>query len=197
LSNKLSLYAQASKLSLENSEQYIKDAKLLIKNSSFGHASALLRLAVEESTKALVCWFTSEKILPRENKLVRDMFKDHRVKNKFFLSFLPGWIAGRTFRSWRRFMESMPKLSDEQISEGTREVQKIIASTDEMRHRAMYVNLKGTQVETPLEIGEEEPKDILWGAEFFLKVVRDIIEKFPEKRKAELRGVISKILKED
>lgn len=195
--SKLSLYAQASKLSLENSEQFIKDAKLLMKNSSFGHASALLRLAVEESTKALVCWYTSEKILPVENGLVKAMFKYHQIKNRFFLSFLSSWMAGRKIRSLRKFIESMPKLSREQQSEISKQYEKIIASTDEMRHRAMYVNLKGTELETPLEIGEEEPQNILLAAEFFLNLVRDIVEKFPEKKKAELRALISEVLKEN
>jgi AbiV family abortive infection protein len=196
LSNKFSLYAQASKLSLENAKQLIKDAKLLLKNSSFGHASALIRLAVEESTKALVCWFTSEKIFPIENKLVIDVFKYHKVKNEFFLGFLSGWMNREKFHSWRKLMESIAKLSQEQISEAPKEFQKMIASTDEMRHRAMYVNLKGTEVETPLEIGGEESKNLLIVAEFFLNVVRHIVEKFPEKRKAELRGFFSKIPKE-
>jgi len=197
LPSKLSLYAQASKLSLENSEQFIKDAKLLMKNSSFGHASALLRLAVEESTKALVCWYTSEKILPVENELVEDVFKHHKAKTRFFLTFLSGWKAGKTFRSLRKFMESMPKLSHGQLSEVSKQFEKIIASTDEMRHRAMYVNLKGTELETPLEIGEEEPQIILLAAEFFLNLVKDIFEKFPEKNKAELRALISEVLKEN
>ncbi|HUV02503.1 MAG TPA: AbiV family abortive infection protein [Desulfobacteria bacterium] len=45
----------AVELCLENAEQYIKDADLLIESSSFGHAYAFGVLAYEEMGKAAVC----------------------------------------------------------------------------------------------------------------------------------------------
>ena len=42
-------------LTLENAEQFIKDAELLVENSSFGHASAFAILAYEEIGKAFTC----------------------------------------------------------------------------------------------------------------------------------------------
>lgn len=47
----------AVELCIENAEQYIKDAELLIKRSSFGHAFAFGVLAYEELGKAVVCSF--------------------------------------------------------------------------------------------------------------------------------------------
>jgi len=195
--DQLSLYSRAAKLSLENAEQWIEDAKLLLEHGSFGHASALIRLAVEEAVKALTCWFTSEKIWPIENKIVRDVFRHHRVKNEFFLSFLAGWMAKVRFHSWKRLMESIPKLSQKEISEDLKRFEKLMVSTDEMRQRAMYVNLKEKEVETPLEIGEEEPKNIITVAEFFIKTVRNIAERIPESEKTKLKKLFSKIPKED
>lgn len=192
----LRLYSKAAKLSLENAEQWLKDAKLLLEHGSFGHADALIRLAVEEAVKALVCWLTSERIWPIENKVVRDVFRHHKVKNEFFLSFLAGWTARARFPSWKRLMESASKLLPEQISDAPKEFQKMIASTDKMRHRAMYVDRKGKEVETPIEVKEEEAKNISRLAEFFLKTVRHTIEEFPEEKKAELRGFFSKIPEE-
>ena len=197
MSNKLSLYAEATKLSLENAEQWIKDAKLLLKHGSFGHASALIRLAVEEAVKAFVCWFTSEKIFPIENKLVIDVFKYHKVKNEFFLGFLSAWMARERFHSWRRLMESIPKLSQKEVFEALEGFEKMITSTKRMRERAMYVNVEEKEVETPLAIVEEEPKKILTVAESFVKTVRSITEKMPRDEKAKLKRLFSEIPKED
>ena len=47
----------AVELCIENAEQYIKDAELLIESSSFGHAYAFGSLAYEEQGKAAGCIF--------------------------------------------------------------------------------------------------------------------------------------------
>jgi hypothetical protein len=75
----------------------------------------------------------------------------------------------------------------------------MIASTEKMRQRAIYVNVKPKrkEVETPMEIGEEEPKTILTAAEHFLKTVRYIAEKLPEEEKSNLKKLFSKIPKKD
>jgi len=44
---------------------------------------------------------------------------------------------------------------------------------------------------------EEEPKSTLIVAELLTKTVRNIAEKMPEEEKARLRGIFSKIPKED
>ena len=136
MSERLSLYSKATKLSLENAEQLSEDAKLLLEHGSYGHASALIRLAVEEAVKAHICWFTSEKIWPIENKIVRDVFRYHRVKNEIFLSFLSGMMTRARFHSWKRLMESIPKLSQKEISEG---LKKFVSS---IVKRIMQKNLK-------------------------------------------------------
>lgn len=199
LSDKLSLYSKAAKLSLENAEQWIKDAKLIMKHGSFGHASALIRFAVEESVKAYVCWFTSERIWPIENKAIRDVFRYHGVKNELILGFLFGMMAQTRFHSWEKLMKGISKISPKQVSKGLEEFEKMLVSTEKMRERAMYVDvfLKRKEVETPLEIMGEEPKSILMVAELFTKIVRDMAEKMPEEEKARLRGIFSKIPKED
>lgn len=199
LSDKLSLYSKAAKLSLENAEQWIKDAKLIMKHGSFGHASALIRFAVEESVKAYVCWFTSERIWPIENKAIRDVFRYHGVKNELILGFLFGMMAQTRFHSWKRLKESMPKISQEKLLEVSEEYEKMLTSTKKMRERAMYVDVfpERKELETPLEIMKEEPKSILMMAELFTKIVRDMAEKMPEEEKARLRGIFSKIPKED
>lgn len=198
MSDKVSLYAQATKLSLENAEQWIKDAKLLIKNSSFGHASALLRFACEEIAKARVCWLTSEKIIPRENKIIQDIFRYHETKNSIILAMLFNAMFFSDNRLRKEMMEGKLKPSEEEILETYEVFEDMLVSTEKMRQKAIYVdvNLEKNNVETPLTIGEKEVKVILWLAEFFLRIVKQNVEELSEVDKEKLREVFSSIPKE-
>jgi len=142
LPNKINLYAKAMKMSLENAEQWIKDAKLLMKHGRFGHASALLRFALEETAKAYICWFTSEGIWPLENKPIRDVFQYHRVKSQVFLGLFSyvTWLSKWNF-SLKRAIEEMPEPSDEEILEAYEEFEEMITGAEKMRQRAIYVDV--------------------------------------------------------
>jgi len=194
LSKKISLFSRATELSLKNAEQWIKDAKLLIENLSFGHASALLRFSCEEIAKAYVCWFTSEKMWPIENKVVRDIFRDHLVKNEVMLGllFTAMWISKHNLQELteRRF-----EPSDEDIIEAYEEWEDIVVSTEKMRQKAIYVdvNVEKEEVETPLTISEKEVRSILTVTEVFLKMVKYYVEEFPETKKEILREIFSSI----
>lgn len=80
-------FEKAVNLCLENAEQYIKDAELLIENSSFGHAYAFGVLAYEELGKAkmlsvvvLYSYFSGKKDIPIPKKTW-----ENRRKNPFFM----------------------------------------------------------------------------------------------------------------
>lgn len=197
LSDRLSLYSKAAKLSLENAEQWIKDAKLLIKNSSFGHASALLRFASEEIAKAYICWFTSEKIWPLKSKPIRDVFRYHRAKSGVFLGLLFS-LEYMLEHPIEKAMKDMLEASDEEIFKALEEFEHMIILAEKMRQRAMYVdvNLRKKEVKTPMRIGEKEPQSLLKGAEFFLKNMRYYVEECPEEKKAVLREIFSSIPRE-
>lgn len=199
LSEKLSLYSKAAKLSLENAEQWIEDAKLLMEHSSFGHVSALLRFALEETAKAYICWFTSEGIWPLENKPIKDAFQYHRVKNQLILGLLYGviWLSKWDF-SLKRAIEEMPEPSDEEILEAYEEFEEMITGAEKMRQRAIYVdvNLEKKKVAAPPNIEEKEPDNLLKLAEYFVRIVRLYMEKFPEKDKAKLREIFATVPKE-
>ena len=77
---KKDLFKEASKQSIENAEQWIKDAKRLIENASYGHSYSLLVFADEEIAKAYVCWLVSEDMIPVDSKLVKDIFRSHDTK---------------------------------------------------------------------------------------------------------------------
>jgi len=82
----------AFRLSIENAEQFIKDAELLIESSSFGHAYAFGVLAIEEMGKAFLfavavfLHHVYNKDLIEKKKLQnrrRNPFTKHLTKQKF------------------------------------------------------------------------------------------------------------------
>ena len=60
------LLKEAVQLCLDNVEQYIKDAQLLVENGSYGHAFALAVLGEEELSKAFIYHMCSEGFLPED-----------------------------------------------------------------------------------------------------------------------------------
>lgn len=198
LSNKLDLYAQATEFSLENAEQWIKDAKLLILNLSYGHASALLRFACEEIAKAYACWLTSEKIYPIDNKLVKDVFLRHRAKNEIILGILLlfQWISSNPTRQEMDYEDF--KLSGEQIAEFNEQFDAVLVSINKMRQNAMYVAVdeKTNKVTSPLKMDEKELKGVLEATELILKTIKITIEETSEEYKEKFRKAFSSLPKE-
>jgi len=188
LSEELSLYKTASELSLENAKQWVEDAKKLIKNSSFGHASALLRFSTEEIAKAYVCWITSEGIWPIENKVVKDVFRKHIVKNQVIIGVIYGLI-------WREKHQTQIEPSDKEIIEAYAQLKQVMASTERMRQKAIYVNLhlNRKEIETPLAIPYKEAKSLLKLAELLLMHVKRYIKTAPESSKEAFRQVFSEL----
>ena len=197
MSNKLDLYAKASKLSLDNAQRWIKDAELLIGNSSFGHASALLRFAFEELAKAYVCWFTSEKMWPVENKVVRDVFSKHIVKNQVIMGVFYSEAFISTYGK-EELIAERPEVSDEEIIEAFKPFKDIPVMIEKMRQKAIYVHLdlKKKEIETPLTIGRKEATSLLRGAKHLLIIIKMYIEIFPDSSKEILRLIFSSIPKE-
>lgn len=198
MTKKTELYAKATKMSLENAEQWIKDAKLLINNSSFGHASALLRFACEEIAKAHICWLTSEKIFPLNNVLVEEVFCYHWAKNQVIFGLLldihlifdkreKGEITIRDFEQLKNLVADFNEQLDD-----------IVFSMNEMRQKAMYVDLdeemKG--VISPLEITEDKVKDVLEIAKLLLKIEKTVVEKTSDEFKELFRQMYSALPKE-
>lgn len=198
MSENLKLYSKAAKSSLENAEQWIKDAKLLLEHESFGHASALLRIALEETAKAHICWFTSEGMWPIENKVIQDVFRYHKVKNRLFLGLICAAEWMRENYPLEVATKDMLEPTEEEILETFEEFEDMIEAVEKMRQRAMYVDvdLEKKEVSTPMTIGEKEPDIVLKGAEFFLKLTRYYMEKFSEEKKAKVREFFSFIPRE-
>jgi len=197
MSENIRLYSKAARSSLENAEQWLKDARLLLEHGSFGHANALIRYAVEEGAKALVCWYVSEEMWPVEHHLTEGVFWDHRAKTEVFLGFLSVLMLRKGGFSRETLLEQTSEISEEQISESLELLKRMVASSEKMRQRAIYVKLKEKEVGTPLEIREQESKSIFIGAEFFLRTVRYLFEELSEAEKMRFRRFLSEPHREE
>jgi len=182
-------------MSFENAEQWIKDAKLLIKNSSFGHASALLRFACEEIAKAYVCWLTSEEIIPKDNKIVKDVFFSHWTKNQVILGLLLPLISN--FKKKEIRYEDDKQLQ-EQIANFNEFFEKLVVSTNEMRNKAIYVDIhkETKKVTSPLKMDEKEARAILQLTERILQILKPVIQETTEIDKEKFRKTFSKLPKD-
>jgi AbiV family abortive infection protein len=190
LTSKTSLYTEATKMSLESAEQWIKDATLLLDNSSFGHASALLRFACEEIAKAYLCWLSAEGIFPIDNKIVIDAFKYHETKNQVIIGVF-------STLAWRAQFPLKIEPSAQEIIEAYNQLKAMIASTEKMRQKAIYVDIiwDKNEVHTPLTITKKEANGILKSTELLLSVVRQCFE-WPEPVKDKFRQAFAKYPKE-
>jgi len=68
------------KLSLENSKNFIDDAKLLFKTGSYGHSLSLSMLAMEECGKAGTLLVISDGITELDKELTKFIFRNHKAK---------------------------------------------------------------------------------------------------------------------
>jgi len=68
------------KLSLENSKNFIDDAKLLFKTGSYGHSLGLSMLAMEECGKAGTLLVINDGIMELDKELTKFIFKNHKEK---------------------------------------------------------------------------------------------------------------------
>lgn len=196
---KLGLYAQTTHKSLENAERWINDAKLLIDNSSFGHANALLRYACEELSKAFACWAISERIYPVESKISRNVFRSHKVKNRLLVGFT---ITAKLLIMYSKAKKSTldydeePSIND--FGEFAEWLNELILALEKGRQKAIYVDIDFNEkkVMTPLSMSEKKTMNILRGTEIYLKMVKHFIENFSEAKKDIFRKFTSSIPKE-
>ena len=90
------IYLHAMEASIQNAEQWLRDASVLLANGSFAHARALQNFAGEETVKALGCWLVAKGLLSSDHPDVKiqgreSIFKSHYLKNQ--LSLLLGTLS--------------------------------------------------------------------------------------------------------
>lgn len=189
------LYRRLYEESLRNAKRWIEDARLLMQSSSYGHASALLRFAGEETAKAIVCWYVSERIWPENSKPVKDVFRFHVAKNQVLLGMLLG-IQLRMLAE--RGLIKTAEPTDQEIARQWKIFERLTCGMEEKRKRAIYVDLnpRDRTIDTPENVGEEEVKGILEGAEFVFAYAKDIARVFPESVRQKFRQYFKSLPKE-
>lgn len=193
----LKLYAEAKEESLKNAERWIVDAKLLIENSSFGHASALLRFAYEEIAKAFVCFYVSERLWPVENnKVVEDVFWNHVVKNQIIVGMFMGISLTGTLMKRELTISDMPEPTDQEIIDAFYLVRQISTEMEKLRQKGIYVDFKNEKILTPNSTTEKEVQGILREVEALLRYTKHSIDRASESHKERLREFFSSIPKE-
>jgi len=199
------LFAKASQLSFENAEKWIEDAKTLVEKSSFGHAGALLRFAVEEFSKAVLCWFISEGIFPSKSKFAIDIFRKHAIKNEFILGLLFGTIFQNKIWKERitikKIIKKIRQVTDEEIDEILIWFRQATREMEKKRQRYIYVDLdrKSKKVMSPNELTKEEIQSIQDVAKilpYLVVYTRECLKEIPEPDKEKLRQFFASLPKE-
>ncbi len=92
---------------VRNAYQYIKDAKVLARNKSYGHAYALLVLSVEETAKAFACKERVEGRLDGEE--LKKFFISHESKQRFVFRDLIEEVNALTIMFYEPFLSKEAK----------------------------------------------------------------------------------------
>ena len=192
------LFKKAAESSLENAEQWISDASLLIEAGNHEHAFSLLAFADEEIAKAYVCWLVSEDMIPEDSKYVRDAFSDHWSK----LQTLLGLELAPFFRAAYELLKkdterSKRDLKEEDISRFFDWMDEMVAFRQRMRNVGMYVGLdeKKREIQSPKSIEKEPCENLLKGVNRRLRAVREVMTRTTESQKTEMRRIFKKIPK--
>lgn len=136
---------RAVKLCLENAEQYIKDAELLIKNESYGHAFALTVLAEEEAAKVWIYYLCVQGILGVHGDWTKDILK-HRIKQSFAfmltLMYKVGDLIYEIQESVEKMAEANSKKAKEIVLKKMRNFQERMVKSVTYQRGEFYESLK-------------------------------------------------------
>ena len=142
---------------MENAQKFIEDAELLFEHKSYGHATSLALVGIEEMAKALAlseAYFSN-----RELEHVKDFFYNHRVKNAVFLGVIIGMYApiGTPKKN-----ADKKALTATEIQKSAAKVEsplmKVLQEVDELRKAGLYVDYKNERWCSPVDIKREEAK---------------------------------------
>jgi len=188
---KKSLFREGVKLCLENAEQWMNDAKLLMDNSSYGHSYSLLVFADEEIAKAYICWLVAEDMIPVNSKFVQDTFSKHRTKHETLVGIFLGAMLKEDLSKGQITIEQILKessaLTIEKIEKALEEIEKLLDFTEMMRQKGIYVDKVEGRMVSPKSIGKEESEELLQGVEHRFDYVKRLIGEISPSEKRSLK----------
>jgi len=214
MSTKEKLPRKVSLESLKNSEQYIKDAKILAKKRSYGHAFALAVFAEEELAKAVMYHLCTEGIFGINGKWRKDSLR-HDKKQIFAswlaflyeLSLMAEEAAGFAQRKGKKEPQKIKQLYESKMDELIRREQrafdrekgdvykhlKPFEKLQKRREEAMYVgiNLKDRKVTSPSDFKKSETREYISDVEERIEVLKDEITRKmkPQEKQAAITNI--------
>jgi len=195
--DRFALFKETAESSLKNAEQWIKDARLLLENSSCAHGSAALRFAYEEIAKAFICWLVSERVFPAHSKPVRDVFRKHAIKNEVISGMCKAVFLGAINK---RLIERQPEKgpTDVEIIAALNLFKGGPSGMEKLRQRVIYVDidLKGSKISPETTTDEHEAKGMLQAVEIFHEYIKNMMEKMSEEDKKTIREFFNSMPKE-
>jgi len=200
MSEKEKLLRRIALSSLKNAEQYVKDAEILLKKRSCGHAFAVAVLAEEELAKAVMYHLCAESIFGVEGKWRRDSL--HHVRKQQFafgiaflyeLSLIVEEAVEFAERKAKKDTEKFREFFEKKVTEILRDEQKLFASKhgdvyehlmhfgelQRKREKAMYVevDLQKKEVTSPKDFKKSEAKQYIFHVKERVGVLKDELSK--------------------
>lgn len=150
-------------LCLRNAKKLIEDAELLFGHESYGHATSLVYLGLEELAKALGC--SGAYFFDEEFEEVKDVFRYHKTKMALFTGGILA-ATGTIDRAFKRYAKEKT-LSKEDIQKSATDLEpllmKILQEANELKKAGFYVdyNYKNEEWCSPFDIKREDTKSLV------------------------------------
>jgi AbiV family abortive infection protein len=201
MNNTQDVFEDAYRKSLANAKQLLRDAKLLIHESSFGHAIALAISADEEIAKAISCWLVAKRLVPEDSKVVDHAFSRHDIKHMTQIVYYGRMQLEEEFRRGKLSLIDILKegmrLTEKQLEKDIEKLYQLAMEREYLRQDGLYVNLTddGT-VSSPSQFTLTEAKDVVSGVEQRLAYQERLITMPKPEELASIKAFIDSVPKE-
>lgn len=148
--------------SLQNAEQYAKDAENLIELKSYGHALAFCILGEEELVKSLLFLLASYDLIPKEDMLLLQK-QISTSRRAHLIKLLLSWaLSVTTINELKQFVSRKSEFENQlreliKHGKGFPEIQQ----KQQLKIKGLYVDVKDEKVTSPLEITEKSSGEAL------------------------------------
>lgn len=183
-------WIEVSNYAYANSIKLIEDAKILIKNNSYGHAYSLASLAIEEFSKYQLCLSLSIDFVPEQikqeiwEKIRNHIFKIEMFKGRLFLQYTFGEIYFRPLeieeqinnldlnhdekvkiivQHKKDILERIKNLAFNKGEEANKfdKWMKILEKLNLEKQKGFYVDIENTKITSPLDIKKEKVDELI------------------------------------